>query len=66
MHVICSSVVYGMKKREQANETESGGVSTLYGVTGHRRRRCSSATQVLLVAGRNAIGGTAATTVSRY
>ena len=56
--------------REQANETESGGISTVYGVAGRRRRlsrRCSSATRVSLVtAGRNAVGGTATTAVSRY
>ena len=55
--------------REQANETECGGISTVYGVAGRRRRRprCSSATRVLLLtAERNAVGGTAAAAVSRY
>ena len=54
-----------MGGREEANETESGGIITEYGLTG--RRRCSSATRVSLVtAGRNAVGGTAAAAVSRY
>ena len=58
-----------MKRREQANETESGGISTVYGVA-RRRRRCSSATRVSLVtAGRNAtnaVGGPATAAESRY
>ena len=48
---------------EQANEQQSGGISTVYGVSG-RRRRCRSATRVSFVtAGRNAVGGTAAAAV---
>ena len=51
---------------EQANETKSGVISTLYKVA-ERRRRCISATRVSLVtAGRNVVGGTAAAAVSRY
>ena len=66
MHTICSSVVYGMKRRKQANETEVRRISTVYGVARRRRRRRSSANRVLLVtAERNAVGGTAAV-VSRY
>ena len=64
---MCCSVLYGMKRREQANETESDGIRTVYGMAGRRRRRCSSATRVSLVtAGRNAVGETAAAAVSRY
>ena len=52
-----------MKRREQSNETESGAISTVYGVAG-RRRRCSSATRVsLFTVGRNAVGGPATAAV---
>ena len=66
--VACHVLFRGVRDggSEGANETENGGISTIYGVTGRRRRRCSSATRVSLVtAGRNAVGGPAAA-VSRY
>ena len=51
--------VYGLGG-ENKQMKQSSGISTVYGVA-RRRRRCSSATRVLLVtAERNAVGETAA------
>ena len=48
----CNVLFSGIRDggREQANETKSGGISTVYKVA-ERRRRCSSATVVSLVTG---------------
>ena len=52
---------------ENKQMKQSGGISTIYGVAGRRRRRCSSATRVSWVtAGRNAVRGPATAAVSRY
>ena len=56
--VTCNVLFSGVRDegREQANETESGGIRTVYGVAGRRRRRCSSETRVALAtAERNAV-----------
>ena len=65
---MCCSVMDGMWG-ENKQMKQSGGISTVYGVAGRRRRRrCSSATRVSLVTSerRTAVKGTAAAAVSRY
>ena len=64
----CNVLFSGVRDEgtEQANETESDGICTVYEVAG-RHRRCSSATRVSLVtAGCIAVEETAAAAVSRY